>query len=285
MDAFKGFSLYDILSMIIPGGILLWILTVYCPDLISIANGISQGHHDAFSFLFLCPFAYIIGMVNHIVASKLWGYYRNNPYLLVKCLEEEIELLGNPKKLSEIRNRISLSGDKVNTFSDFVEYSFLTAIGIVAAGMLVDILFQIHMNAYAVITLAVIYTIICVLVARMGTDSKEVENITSLYYAAYYYNQQENKNSNISVMEGQVAFLQSMIIPLALLLVTHFCVSISKGYCAVKMILLVIYIAIFPVIYNRLRKIHSLVWESTEFIHNENKTSIHKVNNYETEKV
>ena len=271
--------------MIIPGGILLWILSHYCPEIVSISNGISKGHDSAFSFFFLCPFAYIIGMVNHIVASKLWGYYRNNPYLLAKCLDEEIKLLGHPKKLSEIRDHISLPEDKVKTSRDFLEYSFLTAIGIVAAGMLVDILFQIHMNAYAVITLAAIYTIIWGFLSRMGTDNKEIESITSLYYTAYYHNQQESKNSDVSVMEGQVAFLQSMTIPLALLLVTHFRISTSTGYCAVKMILLVIYIAIFPVIYNRLRKIHSLVWESTEFIHNENKTSIHKVNNYETEKV
>lgn len=268
MDVFKGFSLYDILSMIIPGGILLWILSDYIPEPKTIANVISIGNNSASSFFFLCPFAYIIGILNHIIASKLWRYFRNNPYLLVKCLDEEINLLGHPQTLSDIRNMVHISAYKEKAFEDFVDFSFLTAIGIVTLGMIIDIIFQTHVNNYAFMAIAITYTIIWGLVTMIGndTDDKSMSSIIVPYYKAYYLHLQESKNSDINVLEGQVAFLQSMTIPLALLLVSHND-RITTDYSIVRGMILVIYVAIFPVVYNRLVKIHSLVWEAYEFLY------------------
>ncbi len=261
-------SLYDLLSMVIPGGILLWVLSIYCPDLYSIAQGIACGHSNLFLFFFFCPLAYIIGICNHVVASKLWYVFRNNPYIIVSCLDDEIGQFKHTQKLWHLRkDKIHIATNRVDSFNDFVQYSFISAIGLLAVGMVIDCAFSIHVNSYAFIALAVLYFVLYgVSTLCCNSTTKEERKVTELYYEAYYYVQQTSRNSDISVMEGQVAFLQSMTIPLSLLIVSHFKICVSSCYPAVQLFLLVVYICIFPIVYNRIKKIHSRVWEDYEFL-------------------
>lgn len=263
----KKLSLYDMLSMVIPGGILLRVLSIYCPDLYSIANGIACGHSNLFLFFFFCPLAYIIGICNHVVASKLWHIFRNNPYIIVSCLDDEIGQFNNTQKLQDKRRELHIASHRIDAFNDFVHYSFIMAVALLAIGMVIDGMFSLCLNYCAIITLSVLYIgLYGVSTLCWNTSTDEEKKVTKLYYEAYYYVQQASRNSDISVMEGQVAFLQSMTIPLSLLIVSHFNLCVSSCYPAFRLLLLVVYICIFPVVYNRIKKIHSRVWEDYEFL-------------------
>ncbi len=268
MGAFvKRLSLYDLLSMVIPGGILLWVLSIYCPDLYSIAKGIACGHSNLFLFFFFCPLAYIIGICNHVVASKLWHIFRNNPYIIVSCLDDEIWQFKNIPNLKERRGKILIASHRIDAFNDFVQHSFIMATALLAVGMVIDAAFSLCINYCAIITLVVLYIVLYgVSTLWWTTSTDEEKKVTELYYEAYYYVQQTSRNSDISVMEGQVALLQSMTIPLSLLIVSHFNICVSSCYLAVRLFLLVVYICIFPIVYNRIKKIHSRVWEDYEFL-------------------
>lgn len=262
-------SLYDIVSMIIPGGILLWILSKYCPCLCFLKDMLDD-HEVIVSVFFICPAAYVLGLANHIVASKLWRVFRNNPLLLAKCLDDEINLFHTTHKLSTItiKKDSNLNTGRVNAFNDFIEYSFVVALGIVVLSAVIDIIFSLHFNGYVILALALLYTVLwafSTMFVNGGADD-ESKKITDAYYVAYYYDQQTSKNSDISVMEGQVAFLQSMTIPLAILVASHatcICLPISQY---IRFAIFVTYIGIFPLIYNRIKKIHCRVWEDYEFL-------------------
>ena len=57
-----------------------------------------------------------------------------------------------------------------------------------------------------------------------SNNSTERSLVLEKYYEAYYYVQQNSQNKDIPIMEGQVAFLQSMTIPIS--------VSYNAGKCS-----------------------------------------------------
>lgn len=262
----KNLSLYDMLSMIIPGGILLWMCSVYCKELCSVSNGIASGHHELFAFLFLCPLAYIVGIGNHLITTKLWAMFRNNPYLILDCLEKAKNQFSSTRKLEKIRNSFRINPNRVDTCSAFIHYSFLTALGVVVVGGVMKIIVAL-LNGFVILCLALVYTVIWMLTTSFwnSCSDEEEKKVIETYYEAYYYVQQKSKNSDISVMEGQVAFMQSMSIPLALLAVLR-PPNAEYGYCGFRLIMFSLFIIIFPMVISRIRKIHSRVWEDYEFL-------------------
>ena len=85
------------------------------------------------------------------------------------------------------------------------------------------------------------------------------------YYEAYYYVQQNSQNKDIPIMEGQVAFLQSMTIPISLLATMQGSAA-SFMNCGIRLLIFMVYIGIFPIVYDRIKKIHIRVWEDYEFL-------------------
>lgn len=264
----KNLSLYDMLSMIIPGGILLWMCSVYCKGLWSVSNGTASGHHELFAFLFLCPLAYIVGIGNHLITTKLWAMFRNNPYLIIDCLEKAKNQFSSTRKLEKIRNSFRINPNRVDTCSAFIHYSFLTALGVVVFGIVLNLILAYMLNCLVFLYLGAAYGIIWMLTTSFcnSYSNKEEKKVIETYYEAYYYVQQKSKNSDISVMEGQVAFMQSMSIPLALLAVSSCSLTAASANCTFRLIMFSLFIIIFPMVICRIRKIHSRVWEDYEFL-------------------
>lgn len=256
------------LSMIIPGGILLWMCSVYCKGLWSVSNGTVSGHHELFAFLFLCPLAYIVGIGNHLITTKLWAMFRNNPYLIIDCLEKAKNQFSSTRKLEKIRNSFRINPNRVDTCSAFIHYSFLTALGVVVFSIVLNLIFAYMLNCLVFLYLGAAYGIIWMLTTSFcnSYSDEEEKKVIETYYEAYYYVQQKSKNSDISVMEGQVAFMQSMSIPLALLAVSSCSLTAASANCTFRLIMFSLFIIIFPMVICRIRKIHSRVWEDYEFL-------------------
>ena len=98
------------------------------------------------------------------------------------------------------------------------------------------------------------------------------------YYKAYYYARKYAYGNDIEIIESQVAFLQSMIVPLIFIGIKFFCCIVNFlikvleiKCCWVNcMITVVIYLFILACmlccIFNRQKKIYDRVWEDCHFL-------------------
>lgn len=94
---------------------------------------------------------------------------------------------------------------------------------------------------------------------------KKEQCIKEKYYQAYYCVQQLSKKEDISIMEAQVAFLQAMSLPIALVAMVSQ-LAPDPVNCVVRVFFLILFLGIFPMVYHRVKKIHSRVWEDYEFL-------------------
>ena len=207
MNQFLGkLSLYDIIVMVIPGGIiLLFFLDYYGVDLLY--NG-SYGISSLAVFGMVVA-SYIIGMGNHVIAKKLWRIFRNNGLLLSYSLEKAKNEY--TKELNRLVENVNLECCKLD------------------------------------------------LQSRPSLEDK--------YYEAYSYVMEKSKYGGISIIEGQVAFLQSMIIPMVLML---FLLSKFNYIPLVLGCVLLILISLY-LIFDRTLLIHKQVWEYYEYTKRINK--------------
>ena len=102
--------------------------------------------------------------------------------------------------------------------------------------------------------------------------------LTNKYSQAYYYAKKNAYGNDIAIMESQVAFLQSMIVPLIFIGIKFFCCIVNFlikvleiKCCWVNcMITVVIYLFILACmlcfIFNRQKKIYDRVWEDCHFL-------------------
>ena len=102
--------------------------------------------------------------------------------------------------------------------------------------------------------------------------------LTDKYYQAYYYAKKNAYGNDIAIMESQVAFLQSMIVPLIFIGIKFFCCIVNFlikvleiKCCWVNcMITVVIYLFILACmlcfIFNRQKKIYDRVWEDCHYL-------------------
>ena len=98
------------------------------------------------------------------------------------------------------------------------------------------------------------------------------------YYKAYYYARKYAYGNDIEIIESQVAFLQSMIVPLIFIGIKFFCCIVNFlikvleiKCCWVNcMITVVIYLFILACmlcfIFNRHKKIYDRVWEDFHYL-------------------
>ena len=205
---------------------------------------------------------------NHLITTKLWAMFRNNPYLIIDCLEKAKNQFSSTRKLEKIRNSFRINPNRVDTCSAFIHYSFLTALGVVVFSIVLNLIFAYMLNCLVFLYLGAAYGIIWMLTTSFcnSYSDEEEKKVIETYYEAYYYVQQKSKNSDISVMEGQVAFMQSMSIPLALLAVSSCSLTAASANCTFRLIMFSLFIIIFPMVICRIRKIHSRVWEDYEFL-------------------
>ena len=74
------FTLYDIISIILPGGLLLWCLSLWDRDIIDafirVSNLSQQG--EAVKFIVFVVISYLVGLLLDSIVSFLWRPLRNN---------------------------------------------------------------------------------------------------------------------------------------------------------------------------------------------------------------
>ena len=89
----------------------------------------------------------------------------------------------------------------------------------------------------------------------------------------------KSKNGEIPVIEGQIAFLQSMILPIALMLIllaatakiffsiSGCCKCCATDGCPCPFVFgeILVWLLLFPLIYNRIMKVHAMVWDYYEY--------------------
>lgn len=104
------------------------------------------------------------------------------------------------------------------------------------------------------------------LTENLEADSDETKfqmntKLRDRYYEAYSYVLEESCYDGIPIIEGQVAFLQSMVIPGLLILML-----LSK-YDSIPLLLggILLFLLLFYLIFDRIILIHKLVWEYYEY--------------------
>ncbi len=98
-------------------------------------------------------------------------------------------------------------------------------------------------------------------------DLQSKSSLEDKYYEAYSYVLEKSKYGGISIIEGQVAFLQSMIIPMVLML---FLFSKHDSLPLFSGCFLLLLISLYLIL-NRTLLIHKQVWEYYEYTRRINK--------------
>ncbi len=276
MQLISKLSIYDILVMVIPGGILLWCLSEYFPEISDFSSSfIGEYGKEAFIAVFLIA-AYVVGIFNHIITHTLWHPFRNNPELLIKSLRDNMCQFEEMPHISSLFNNHIPDVDNTRAFTSVWQFVFITALGIVTIAGFTGVLFSLPLTSCKAITLLpsafLLFWFLHWLFCKTEKLS-ECENnyrtrqIRRVYDKAYYLALKDAYSSDIAVVEGQAAFLQSLLIPLAFAIASpndNIYFSINIG--TVKLLLFIIYIGLFPTIFNRMELVHSRVWEDYEFL-------------------
>lgn len=257
--------------MLIPGGIILVVLDRYYPCLLlSALMDLAKGKEFAFFFFFFCPIAYIVGIANHLVCGWLWKAFRNNACLISLCLEETKKQFASTPYICELCAGLPSEVGKNTVWCAFVEKGALVFIFMsifVLAVIISGILSLPSLCCAAIVLVFIISVLWLFLTSYCGFSCcKEEQRIKEKYYQAYYYVQQVSKKEDISIMEAQVAFLQAMSLPIALVAMVNQ-LALYPVNCVVRVFFLILFLGIFPMVYHRVKKIHSRVWEDYEFLH------------------
>jgi hypothetical protein len=259
--------------MLIPGGIIMFAFLINIECLHSFLLTYINGHETFAVVLFLGPIAYIIGIGNHILTYWTWSFFKNYPILLMDCLKSEIKQFDKAPILQEIYTSCIKNSHKAELSStdDYIGFTFVTILALISISSIVGIIVSTDSIGYFYIVLSTLFIILSLCIIRYWNNGDIIyaKIIKNEYYKAYYYIQQKSKNTDISVIEGQVAFLQSMLLPLALMITLPNTILIPSSYGVIRLVLFIIFLIIFPIIYNRIRKIHSRVWEDYNFLHDQ----------------
>ena len=270
-------SLYDILAMVIPGGtILIYVNTAFGYTLI-----FDRAKADS-AIVWIISFvaSYRLGIINQTLTSRIWRSYRNNPNMLYNSLSAVVKsnmckcnklwyvkhCVGNQSKTAG-NGRIDNEHDKCNF--DFC-YIIFKYVAITIALWIVNffIINKLCDSAHWATVVFPVATIVLILVITSLSDNNQ-DRITNFYYIAYYYAIQKRYANDIPILEAQVAFLQSMVIPIVLLLLTA--PKIAAFYfenetISIYIALLITIAAIFFIIHYRQMKIYQRVWEDYEYL-------------------
>ncbi len=255
--------------MLIPGGIILVALGRYCPCLpLSALMDLAKGKELAFFFFFFfCPIAYIVGIANHLVCGWLWKAFRNNACLISLCLEETKKQFVSTSYISELCAGLPSRVGKNAVWCAFVGKGVLVFMSIFVLVVIISGVLSLPCLCCAAIVLVFMMSALWLFLTCYCESSccKKEQCIKEKYYQAYYCVQQLSKKEDISIMEAQVAFLQAMSLPIALVAMVSQ-LAPDPVNCVVRVFFLILFLGIFPMVYHRVKKIHSRVWEDYEFL-------------------
>lgn len=232
--------------MLVPGG------TLYVFFIIGLGVNLvinEQEINPTLAWIIALVVSYILGLINQTLSSILWSKFRNNPNM-IKCA------IHNTEKKISIYNS---------------QFTFVFPITFVAIFLLFTYFYteqcmkKIENGEFFSLVLLIILTLLLVNI-RNDKNSKIIDK----YYHMYYYVATHKYRNDISILEGQVAFLQSMLIPLYCLLLLpnssyRFAIS-NENVCIIKILLFFLIIFSIPVIFFRQMKIYQCVNEDYEYL-------------------
>lgn len=217
--------------------------------------------------------SYLIGIANEVISRCLWGGLRNNLAIINEQLKKIRDEIGHVEHLPKYE-------DTINTP---LFYQYLCCCGIFGFAFLGLFLFFVNMCMslyescqYFVMVIAVFALIVFMLMApsklsNLFCTTNDTHKLLDTYFKAYYYSQNSSYNSSFSIIEGQVAFLQNMCVPLLLFIVLpaeKYSILFESNCpsCLIKGLLAVLLFSEVYVIYKRIEKIHYLVWSDYEYL-------------------
>lgn len=264
-------SLYDLLAMFLPGMLIFVFMTLVT------GNKLSVDEYRAEKFISWTVFflvSYLLGIVNHVATSAFVRLlkFRNNPNMISRAFNDVYRYSSQRTRLCKIANDMKESDSVPSCMCRLLGILSIVLLGIVLYGVFKDK--SVHLR-YLLVLPFLIYSIIFLLASCCKRCFKsDSEKAVEHYYKAYYYVAKKSYSKDVSVMEGQVAFMQSMIIPLVLCLFVPKCVLeclLCLNACLIKMVLSVFIVLMFVVINLRQMKIYQRVWEDYAYLKGRNR--------------
>jgi hypothetical protein len=180
-------SLYDFLAMIIPGGLSLGVILVYFGEI----HILQTLPNWSLISLFLVV-SYLLGLFNHQLTELIWLPFRNNAF--------------------EIRewHQAVYSHKQIKYYSPYI-------LKITGEYIIISILAFLSLNSAILQWIIGLSAVSLFLLLPNSTSPySQTDKTVSKYYRKYYYVENKRKNSSISILESQVAFLKNMCLPICL---------------------------------------------------------------------
>ena len=259
MNLTSKISLYDILAMILPGGLLIWCLaqTGFGGRVIAayIRSLDTFPCKDVWIATSLLMFAYIIGLVNHVFTTFLFDkvfHMRNNSKHILSVVED-LKREGIWNKLKDL-GIDKPKGKAVDKEKSTIKCSVIQY-------------FVYQWNSIKFVLSKI----------RTGCKLNQFDYmVVDKYYDAYTYSMKNGLMSAISAIEYQIAMLENFFIPTiwAVLVLRKLNVACICGCCSVQilysgwicLLLEGIIITIFLwIILSRMKKVYRIVFENYEY--------------------
>lgn len=240
-DFVTKLSLYDILSMLIPGGMIFVYLSLYLGYQLRIDENVIS---SALGWTIALVISYLLGLVNHICTTYIWSEFRNTYLNLYSCYI-------------------------VPVLKILMVYVFLGILGYIFQKMI----FCMSDGIAILLFIPIAFFIIMIIGESCDYDEKCKDDYHKEYFSKYYYVMKCRYNDDITIMEGQVAFIQNMLFPITLFLLVPpqlICDKLYAGVCFFKCeywyFALLMFVALIYTVFLRQKKIVERVLEDFEYL-------------------
>lgn len=270
------FSLYDLIAMVIPGFTILLFLSSLLGHKWNYCSCVTN---SMVFWIVVIALSYIIGLVNEFLCRNLWSGVRNNVSIINKQLKVIIDEIGEAKYLPKYNTNIKdYSCCSCMCLTSILGMAIIGILEVVAEKILCISSCRCYYNNLFILLLYFgILKGIAFIINHFHDKKSQSKKLLDHYYEAYYYVQKSTYNNTFSIIEGQVAFLQNMLIPISLFLILPLRIySNSYGtplfcncdcfYCVVKVLLASLLALMIYTIHGRIAKIHYLVWSDYEYL-------------------
>lgn len=264
-------SLYDLLAMFLPGMLIFVFMTLVMGYELSVDECRAE-KFISWTVFFLV--SYLLGIINHVATSALVRIFmfRNNSNMISRAFKDVYRYCSQNARLCEIADDVKESGSTHSCMCRLLGILSIILLGIILYGVFKDE--SVHLRYLSILPFLIYsYSIIFLFTSCCGRCFKnDNERIVEHYYKAYYYVAKNKYSNDVFIMEGQVAFMQSMIVPLILYLFVPKCELeyLFELYdCLIywiKGVLLVSIIILLVAINLRQMKIYQRVWEDYAYL-------------------
>lgn len=232
----SGVSVFDFLTMIVPGGLILAIGADFFGKMPLMIDMCEQCKFSGYIVILVS--SYLLGLINNSLMDFVFKWFRNNPFYIQTQYQKLCASLPN----KGILGQLNLPSDMivVKRGASFCEY-----VKSLCQSLKTLIYFTSDYKA-----------------------NEERNKIISGYYTAYYFVATKQINSSISIMECQVAFVRNLILFV-------FLMGICDKFNVVKTcfgidicwwIYIVVSLCLFVVMFTRQNKVYRRVFEDYVYL-------------------